>query len=779
MKGNWIFICLAALLGVLFALEGKWIFLGLAILLFLFLRLVRKFSAKMMLITVFIFILFLGRTELTERLEQTLFTGEEKAFFILFEEPPKIDGNYFTTYGKDEGTKETFVLQYRLSTIEEKEAFEQISVGTVCKVKGNLAQPEPSRNPNAFDYKEYLRHEHISWILEVENINLNQCEEKRNLLAYLQKIRQNGIQYIYAHFPQNTAPFAAALIFGDRNLIEPDLMTAYQRLGIVHLIALSGLNVAMLIGILFYTGLRLHITREKMVYALMAFLPIYIILTGGAPSVIRACLMMLFALVLTKFSRKKLMPVDILSIVFVGYVFIDPHIIYNVGFQLSFVVTYALILSASILEKYVLKPVPFLIATSIISQIASMPILLYHFFEFSIVSFLVNLVYVPLFSVVITPVLMIMYFLHLLIGDLLNPLLHFFDFNLRLIHQLTLYLSKFPLNTLVLGRPSNFVLILYCVGIPYFFFRWEKARTIKQIVVAVIIPISLLTLHLLTIKLDVSGEVMIIDVGQGDSILIQLPMNKGTYLIDTGGTLQFSTEEWMERADPFEVGKDVVVPYLKSKGITKLDKLILTHGDMDHVGGAKAVLQSLKVEEVVLPKVEEPSELEIEILELCDEKKIPIHFAIRGDTWTAGGYRFAVLSPSNTVHVEKNDQSIVLYAEIAKLKWLFTGDLEEEGERKLLANYPKLKVDVLKVGHHGSKTSTTESLLDQLEPKVALISARENNRFGHPHGDVLARLEERNIRVYRTDENGAITFQFRGEQGTFLTHFHMIKRNPN
>lgn len=779
MKGNWIFICLSALLGALFALDGHWIFFGLAILLFLFLRQVRKFSGTMMFITVFIFILLLGRAEIGERLEQTLFTGEEKAFSILFEEPPKIDGNYFTTYGKDEATKETLVLQHRLSTIEEKEAFEQISVGTVCQVKGTLESPEPSRNPNAFDYKEYLRHEQISWILDVENIDLNQCEEKRNVLTFLQKIRQNGIQYIYAHFPQNTAPFAAALIFGDRNLIEPALMTAYQRLGIVHLIALSGLNVAMLIGILFYTGLRLHVTREKMVYVLMAFLPIYIILTGGAPSVIRACVMMLFALVLTKFSRKKLMPVDILSIVFVGYVFIAPHIIYNVGFQLSFVVTYALILSASMLEKYTLSPVAFLIATSIISQIASMPILLYHFFEFSIVSFIVNLVYVPLFSVVITPVLMIMYFLHLIIGDMLNPLLHFFDFNLRLVHQLTLFLSKFPFNTLVLGRPSNLVLILYCVGIPYFFFRWESARTIKQTVLAFIIPISLLAIQLLTIKLDVTGEVTIIDVGQGDSILIQLPMNKGTYLIDTGGTLEFPTEEWMERADPFEVGKDVVVPYLKSKGITNLDKLILTHGDMDHVGGAKAVLQTLKVKEVVLPKVEVSSELETEIMNLCDEKKIPVHFGMKGDVWTDAGYRFAVLSPSNMTHLDKNDQSIVIYADFGGLRWLFTGDLEEEGERKLLASSPNLKVDVLKVGHHGSKTSTMESLLEQLEPKIALISAGENNRFGHPHGDVLTRLEERSIRIYRTDENGAITFQFRGEKGTFFSQFHMIKRNTN
>ncbi len=717
---------------------------------------------------------------MSERLEQTLFTGEEKAFSILFEEPPKIDGDYFTTYGEDVSVKETLVLQHRLSTIEEKEAYEQISVGTVCKVKGTLKPPEPSRNPNAFDYQEYLRHEHISWILDVERINLNQCEEKRNILTYLQKVRQNGIQYIYAHFPQNTAPFAAALIFGDRNLIEPDLMTAYQRLGIVHLIALSGLNVAMIIGILFYTGLRLHITREKMVYVMMAFLPIYIILTGGAPSVIRACLMMLFALVLTKFSRKKLMLVDILSIVFVGYVLIDPRIIYNVGFQLSFVVTYALILSASILEKYVLKPVPFLIATSIISQIASIPILLYHFFEFSVVSFIVNLVYVPLFSVVITPVLMIMYFLHFLIGDLLNPFLYFFDFNLRLTHQLTLFLSKFPFNTLILGRPSIFVLPLYCVGIPYFFFRWERARTGKQTVLAFIFPISLLTLHFMTIKLDMTGEVTMIDVGQGDSILIQLPMDRGTYLIDTGGTLQFPTEEWMERADPFEVGKDVVVPYLKSKGITKLDKLILTHGDTDHIGGAKAVLQSIQVKEVVLPNVKDPSELETEILNLCDEKKIPVHFATKEDAWTEAEYRFEVLSPSsNTSQLEKNDQSIVIYGEFGGLKWLFTGDLEEEGERKLLSSYPNLKVDVLKVGHHGSKTSSMESLLDQLEPKVALISTGENNRFGHPHGDVLTRLEERNIRIYRTDENGAITFQFRGEKGTFFTKLHMIKRNIN
>lgn len=741
----------------------------------IFLWYVRRFSKSQFLLIISVFLLFFTKAELDTKMNQTKLTGEEMEWTLKFLPPFKLDGNYFSAYGIDVRTNEKTVVRYRLHSLEEKKQISHLSVGSVCNVKGKLEEPLEPRNANAFNYKEYLQHEKIFWTLSIEALNIKQCKREKNLYTRILDIRQKGINYINSQFPPDTAPLAAALIFGDRNIMEPDLMTAYQRLGIVHLLAISGLNVGMLIGILFYIGLRMNITREKMTYVLLGFLPIYMILTGGTPSVVRACLMVMLALFLAKFYQKKLIPIDILSIVFVLYTFLRPNVIYDVGFQLSFVVTCSLVLSSTILTRYTQRPISFLIATSLVSQLASMPVLLYHFYEFSLVSVFVNIIYVPLFSAIISPVLLGVYVFHIPFGDFLTPFLSLIDFCMQIINRFTLFLSQFPLNTLVLGRPSGIVVFLYVIGIPVAFYKWERANSLRQMVIALQIPLFLIGFQYFLERINLEGEVTVLDVGQGDSIFIRLPLNKGTYLIDTGGVLSFPTEEWEKRTDPFEVGKDIVIPFLKSKGITKLDKLILTHGDMDHIGGAKAILKTMNVKEVVLPKMKEQSTLEEEIIMMCEQKKIPVRYVRKGDKWTTSDYTFTVLSPSEGDFLERNDQSIVLHTRLGGKSWLFTGDIESEGETKLLARYSQLNVDILKVGHHGSNTSTTEMFLRQLQPTIALISAGVDNRFGHPHKDVLKRLETNNVRVYRTDEDGAISYKFRGDRGTFFTELHNIK----
>lgn len=337
------------------------------------------------------------------------------------------------------------------------------------------------------------------------------------------------------------------------------------------------------------------------------------------------------------------------------------------------------------------------------------------------------------------------------------------------LHDLTLDISKLPFNTIVLGRPDYILLVAYILSILFFFYKWEKEETPKSVMKAFLVPLAIIFFHICTNVWQLKGEVTMIDVGQGDSILIQLPFNRGTYLIDTGGTLRFATDEWKERKKSFEVGEDVLVPFLKSKGITTLDKLIITHGDMDHAGGAFALMEQINVKEVVLPNIEEQSELEQRLIDKCEEIKVPVYFASQGDRWSAGNTEFVVLSPKEKTATDKNDASIVLYTELGGLKWLFTGDLGVEGEEKIIDTFKHLKVDVLKVAHHGSKTSTGEEFLEKIQPKVALISVGLNNRFGHPHQEVVDRLKEHDIIIYRTDEQGAIIYHFIGDKGTFLT----------
>lgn len=233
----------------------------------------------------------------------------------------------------------------------------------------------------------------------------------------------------------------------------------------------------------------------------------------------------------------------------------------------------------------------------------------------------------------------------------------------------------------------------------------------------------------------------------------------------------FDTEDWRIRSDPYETGKDTVVPFLKSKGISKIDKFFLTHGDMDHIGGASAVIREMRVKSVVFSQGSEISEAEKDLIVQAKLIKSNIVFTKAGDNWSKGDSVFQVLSPfgdrTGDVYTGKNDGSIVLFAKVGGLNWLFTGDLEETGESQLIKSYPNLKIDVLKIAHHGSKTSTTDSFLAAVKPRIAVISAGRNNRYGHPHNDVMGRLKDFNVHVLRTDKQGAVTYVFKGNSGTF------------
>jgi competence protein ComEC len=249
--------------------------------------------------------------------------------------------------------------------------------------------------------------------------------------------------------------------------------------------------------------------------------------------------------------------------------------------------------------------------------------------------------------------------------------------------------------------------------------------------------------------------------------LIKLPFDQGNYLIDTGGSPAFEQDKWRKPSNSFETGKNIVVPFLKAKGIKEIDKLILTHGDMDHIGGSFAVLKDIKVKQIIMPAVLNQNNAVRDVIQIASLQKIPILMASAGDQWKSRSSFFKILSPEKNFEGDTNTGSLVLYAEVGGLKWLFTGDLDIEGEQRLLKRFPYLKADVLKAGHHGSRTSTSTEFLETLQPQIALISAGEKNHFGHPHAEVLDKLKERGIMIFRTDKQGAITYSFFRGKGTF------------
>ncbi|OMF61896.1 DNA internalization-related competence protein ComEC/Rec2 [Paenibacillus sp. FSL R5-0490] len=770
MKGRWIYAAAASLLGNLTSLLHPAIAVIFS-LLALFLLKRNILTKKTMTVLIMIYLALIIRSELAAEYNRTSLTGNESDFEITLSESVKIDGDLLTVLIELTDKKEKLAARYKIkSEAEQKFLSDHLRIGMTCRVNGTLQTPPTSTNPNSFSYKDYLSHNRIFWILELEQLNLSDCiYNKSRITLPILKMREMGTKHILEHFPEQAAPLSIALVFGDRNFIDEDIIASYQKIGIIHLLAISGLHVGMLAGMFFLAGVRAGITTEKMTSILIMVLPVYAILTGAAPSVLRAVFMMLLVL-LAKKLKATIQLADVISIVFAGYLFISPFIIYNAGFQLSFAVALSLILSAPAIFKKFTHPLAALLSVSLICQIAAIPILLWHFYEVSIISIIANLIFVPLYSSIVLPVVLILFIFDLLTGGRADFLLHVLEKMIVFLNWIAEMLSAIPNSTLILGRPSPLMLIIYLFLIPAFFAGWERSKNKKAIIKNGVLPILAIIIHYLSNVITPAGEITFIDVGQGDSILIKLPYGRGNYLIDAGGAPMFESEDWKMRSDPYETGMDTVVPFLKSKGISEIDKFFLTHGDMDHIGGASAVLKEMKVKSVVFSQGSEFSEAEKDLAVQAKNSKSEIFFTKAGDSWLIGDSVFQVLSPFGGEMgdgVGQNDGSIVLFAKVGGLNWLFTGDLEEQGEGQLIKSYPKLKADVVKIAHHGSKTSSTDLFLAGVKPRIGVISAGRNNRYGHPHNDVMSRLNDYKVKVLRTDKQGAITYFFKGDSGTF------------
>ncbi|EID45370.1 DNA internalization-related competence protein ComEC/Rec2 [Parageobacillus thermoglucosidasius] len=757
MRGNIVYAAIAAIVGIAAGCAESSVSLLVIALytIFLFARKRRLFLFSMVTICVFyLYIIYIDRhneTQLSSRM--TLFS-------IRFIAPVAMDGEQLKAI-VEVRQKEKLQLVYYMKSAQEKQQLSSLlAPGTICTVKGTLERPALPRNPNAFDYRRYLRFHHIHWILQPQSISPQHCRQiSPTVYERLLLLREKGIRVIETNFPSETVGIVQALLYGERAEFDESLLEGYQKLGLIHLLAISGSHVTLLIGAAFSILIR-FMTKETATLILLIVLPIYIVLTGASPSVIRASLTAMLFLG-ANYRKMMLSPLDALSVALIVMLLFDPYLLWDVGFQLSFIVSFALILSSPMIMSY--HSVAFrLFFTTFIAQLSALPFLLYYFFEVSLWSLPLNVIFVPLYSFVILP---------LSIASLLAYYAHpFFSIPFMWLLQkiivissdiVALFSSSRSLS-LILGRPSFFFLVCYAVAILLAFVQMERKRYLSLGWVALVIAF-----HAFSPYMDRYGEVVLLDVGQGDCLYIELPYRKGVYLIDTGGTLPRQGEPWQERKREWDVGKDVVVPFLKSKGVRHIDKLIATHGDIDHIGAAAEIIHHLSVKQLVIGKVKTESLLQEKLVQLAKQKNIEVAQLARGDKWTEGEVSFYVLHPFSAYR-DDNNHSVVLYAKLGGLFWLLTGDLEEEGEMELINAFPQLKVDVLKVAHHGSDTSTTELFLKQMEPKIALISVGKHNRYGHPSPNVIERLTERNVIILRTDRHGAIRFIYTKKQGTFF-----------
>lgn len=690
--------------------------------------------------------------------QQSRFSGEIVSL-------PELDGNHFVFQLKAKNGEKIRVVD-NFQDHKLIPALKSYRYGMTCHIEGELKEPQADGNFYGFDYRQYLHQEKIHWQLTPKSLQQTSCiAGSYSVYDRLQQWRGAGIRWVEAHFPEDSRGISEALLFGERSNIDEDVTDSYQDLGIIHLLAVSGLHVGLVVGALYFLMIRIGVTKERTLVLLFFLLPLYIIMTGAAPSAVRAGCMAMIVLAALRFQHL-FHPLDGVSWVAVFMLAVNPYALFQVGFQLSFLISFSLIVSAPFIQRRYHTRLGQLVAISAVSQLMALPILLVHFYSISLLSLPLNLIFIPFVSFFVLPLAFLSFFASLifpLLGQLLVSLLAFV---LHYAHGLLLAIHNMSWGTLVFGKPSVWMVLLLYAVIFYGLLKWETGRTKRRLAGPAATLVFVCLLQWYAPYLWGEGKVTMLDVGQGDGFLIELPHRKAVYMIDTGGTVKFGEKKWQQRKHSFKVGKDIVLPELKARGIRKIDRLILTHGDRDHIGGAEGLLGHVRIGEILYGdgKIEIP--FVQQLLTRAQQTGSRIVYVKEGMSWKVGGQSFTVLNPTGGEN-DNNARSIVIAARLGGLSWLFTGDLEKEGELRLEEDYPNLRVDVLKAGHHGSKTSSSESFISQIDPEVALISAGLDNMYGHPNDEVVKRFRAHHIKMLRTDLQGAVQFRFGGKQRSF------------
>lgn len=582
-----------------------------------------------------------------------------------------------------------------------------VSYGDYIYVYGVFKKPKENGNFNLFNYKRYLLSNKINYVVTASKITII---KKNDNVFY--KLKNNLLKRIES--ANRSKGYILAFLYADKSLIEKDIYTKYQKIGVSHLFAVSGMHVSLISIVLLKL---LNKIKERKRYIIVSiFLSIYLFLTNFTISMVRAT----FQFILFFINKSFKLNIDNSNLVlflFSILVIINPYNIYNIGFLFSFIISFTLIRCSKLIKgKFIIKS----LKTSLISFFSSMPVLINNFFEVNFLGIILNIIYIPFVSYILFPLSLVT-----VLFPSLDNILYMF---ISCFEKITDFFSNIKFLSFSICKMNIFLIIIY-----YIIFIYILKRKKKLIYKIIIVIISLT--FLINNGRIVNNEVSILDVGQGDSSLIRLK-NKNI-LIDTGGNINY------------DISKNILIPYFKSVGIKKIDYLVLTHGDYDHMGEAINLVENFKVEKVIF-NCGLYNDLENKLIEVLDKKKIKYYSCIKELNIDNNKFHFL----QTKEYDNENENSNVIYTELNGYKFMFMGDAGVEKEKDILEKYNVSKIDVLKIGHHGSKTSSDKSFIDEINPKYSVISVGKNNRYGHPNKEVLNNLD--NSKIYRTDINGEI-----------------------
>ena len=634
-------------------------------------------------------------------------------FFILLFNPKELNNKTVTGYIYDykiDGNKLTLkiksnkrvLVNYYFNTEKEKNNF-GLKYGDYISLKGEFTSIKENTNFNMFNYKKYLYSQKIYYQFNASSIKLD--KRNRNIFFTIKNLIVKRIEKC-----KYSKKYLYVFLLSNKSFLEDDLYSSYKNLGIVHLICISGMHIS-------YIIMLLNKLKIKKVF-IYIFLFLYMFLLNFSISIVRCILMLILKSIKDKYkldiSNEKL-----LLIVMLFLLIINPFNIYNIAFIFSFVISFGL---------YYLKSKH----SSLVAFLYSIPILINNYFKINFISLIINMVFIPIISYIVFP---------------FSCLVFAFNFLDRYFFYITTFMDKMLLKMDVIGIFTISFSKLNIILIIIYYILLILCKNSRKYYIGIICLLLVFYLNGLYV---INPKVYFLDVGQGDSSLIRYK-NKN-YLIDTGGITNYQ-EEWKRKNRGYSISNDLIIPFSRSVGVKKIDYLIITHGDYDHMGEAIKLVNNFKVEKVIF-NCGPLNDLENELIDILKQKNIEYYSCVNQ---VDNLYFLQTRQYDN-----ENDNSNVIYTELNGYKFLFMGDAGIQKERDILGKYDISDIDVLKVGHHGSKTSSSKEFINEIKPRYSVISVGKNNRYGHPNKEVLDNLK--GSIIYRTDQDGNIMFKIKNNK---------------
>lgn len=679
--------------------------------------------------------------------------GGQKLLFILSAERLKIEGLWHSVSGK---VKVSIFGVARGEPRQRRDETLSYRYGNEVALEGIISLPKPATNPGQFDYRQYLYEQNIYATFKVKSNDghILIAERGTPVLKFCYRIRAKLKRLLEEYLTEDGWGLMYAILLGERSGIEQDLKEYFIKTGTVHILAISGLHIGIVAFILCTVFNALRIPRKATLLLTIIILVIYAALTGANAPVMRSTIMIsvFFAGILINREADILNSLGLAALLIL---LVKPNQIFEPGFQLSFLSVGSIIylmprinplLKRLGLNRYLSNAV----SMSISAWLGILPLVSYYFNIVSPIALIANLIVVPLLGIVIASGISL-----LIVCFILKPCLCIIFANTT--SFLTLSLTKLaslfsfiPFAYFRVPKPSMFTICAY-YALLLVVFEYRRLRLSKaRLLIILIGAINIFLLAGIFAKIDNRLKVTFLDVGHGDCIFIEFP-RKGTILIDGG------------RRD---IGRNVIAPFLWNKGIRRIDIVVATHPEADHIAGLLYVLDNFDVGLCIDNGMYDNTGLFIEYLKTVKKKAIP-RFISRGEHIIKGipGCKIELLHPPKgllrNTESDFNNNSIVLKLTVRDRALLMCGDIEEEGLRSLLGKKDALKADIIKVPHHGSALNEIGRLFFNIvRPKIAVISVEDDDRFNLPHTSTINALKDSGAIVYATADYGAIEIDF-------------------